>query len=349
MDIAFVVLLGVLGSSDVSLSSSTVDAEQLKGAELVLQGMCDSRERLVSGVCRIRGTNKSTKVANGDQETVTEESVDCHCSFDFEKGLYRFDRNTPPIDGRTRGGKFIRTPSHIYETLAVDDVRAIMRNRSDADPSSIIAPFDIRCVGLFNLVGPYWKTTIDEFCDMVSKGELVEFSEESDDIYRLMWKIGQKDRETLTLWLDAAKGYSWIRMDSSYVGPKATVRILTETSWDEIGGAWVPTALRLTDDQSKRHTEAEWTIEWESVNEPVLAKRFEPDDFSSRQQVSLYSEELGKPVFLGTVGGGGGHSVLEMEEQPPANKWLRILVVALGLVLLTTLLVLFGIRRLRHA
>jgi hypothetical protein len=198
---------GVAGAGPVS--SSSLDAKKREIATSVLKRMQDSRERLLSGVCRIRGRPKDTR-----QGQTVETPIDCFCAFDFPRGLYRFDRNAPTKGGIVEGGRMIRTPPHVYSTRGIETehLGGVMQERPDSADVGHIAPFDIRCVGLFNFVGPYWERTFDTFYQGFSTAKLEEFSEEGKGVYRLKWMFGNQDTAA-TLWLDSSKGCSWIRYE----------------------------------------------------------------------------------------------------------------------------------------
>ena len=339
MNIAFAALLTLSLLSD-PLSSPSLQARELDTAEFVLKGMQDSRQRLVSGVCRIRGTRRQI-----DESRTTEEADDLFCAFDFPEGLYRFDRLAPDEDGITEGGRSIRTPEHIYYTYGINSehIGGVMRDRVNSDTVGHIAPFDIRRVGLFNFVGPYWTTTFDDFCQGLRKGKLIDLSEEGQDVYRLTWAYEKAEVET-TLWLDSTKGYSWIRYEvaSQQVDSEKTV---IDTSWDRIHGVWVPTAMRLANDHwDGSRDEAEWTIEWESVNEPVDENYFALSSFAPERRVAVFSKELGKPVVVEYTDGSAPTGVLPGEPEP--RRWWIALTSTILLVLLVTAV--FAVRRLRH-
>jgi hypothetical protein len=329
MNMAFAALIS-LSLPSAPLASPSLDAKELETAELILKGMQDSRQRLLSGVCRIRGTRKDIR----ESHTI-EEGLDLFCAFNFPEGLYRFDRNAPTQDGITKGGRSIRTPEHIYYTYGIDSEQlgGVMRDRVNSDTVGHIAPFDIRTVGLFNFVGPYWTKTFDDFYQGLRKGKLAAFSEEGQGVYRLTWAFEQA-QVLATLWLDSTKGYSWIRYEvaSQQVDSEKTV---IETSWNEINGAWVPTAMRLTNDHwHGSRNEAEWTIEWESVNEAVPDEYFALSSFAPGRRVAVYSKELGDPVVVEYTDGSAPTGAPPVEQE--RRRWWIALTSTILLVLLVT-------------
>lgn len=344
---SIVIALKIVILSSASLNSSALSESEVKAAENVIHGVIDSRQRLVSGVCRIHGKNRKSRADSKSSDQGRTEDVECFCAFDFARGLYRFDRNVARRDGVEQGGKFIRTPSHAFELLGKVPELArsavITRTRPGNSGNGIVAPFDIRIIGLFNLVGAYWERSLDENLKSLSADNFIEFAAESDNVFRLTWKRGNDRLTRYSLWIDTEKGYSWIRWKSTYDANSALIDILAETGWDEKNGVWVPISMHLKDQQTSiGTTEADWSIEWESVNEPVDSKYFDPQDLAPGTEVAMYSDEVGeKPIYLGLVG-----SAPVKPREVVVSRWRRFCLILTILVVLI-LLSLIVVRRYR--
>lgn len=243
----------------------------------------------------------------------------------------------------------IRTPAHVYSTRGIETehLGGVMQERAGSAEVGHIAPFDIRCVGLFNFVGPYWERTFDTWYQGFSKAKLEEFSEEGKGVYRLKWMFGNRDAAA-TMWLDSSKGYSWIRYEVVAL-TVANEKIVTETSWSEVNKAWVPVGLRLTNDHwNGDRNEAEWTIDWESVNDAVPEDHFKPASFAPGRRVAIFSAELGEPVVVAYTDGSPPPGPPPLLRQL-GQSWKLLVPVLLLLVLLTAVLGgLFMVRRRRR-
>ena len=313
-------------------ASAGLTTEQINSAEFVISGFRDSRQRLIRGECHITGYDKLL----GSPKKVP---LDCHIVFDYGQGNYRFDRVTPRDGGKNRGGRFIRTNSYTYEALGIES-RGAMRRRPSAVVSTVIAPFDIRSVGLFNLVGEYWDVKYDTFLDFLQHdGELIEYAKHGD-LAQLTWRITDDtgDEWTDTIWVDESRGYSCVRFEIKNENVKTSV----ESSWEETGGAWVPTSLRIEDEQAGLLGESEWAIEWDSVNEDIDDSYFEPASLARPNlPLSLYTEELGKIVHLETFG------AVAPVMTGKTSSWRRIVLVTLNIGLIAMALIVLRARRMR--
>lgn len=286
-------------------SSNNLDAEQIRAANLVLQGFRDSLERLHSGVCRIQGNTITTRTENG-HDIIGNEPIDCLCAFDFGNGLYRFDRNVRQKDGVIRGGKFLRNPPYSYVVLGVvadGPITSIIRNTADSEVNESVNPFDIRCIGCYPMNGLLVGRSIETFLQALSSAKLVEFSEETKAVVRVAWLFRPESRvpSKETYWFDRERGYTLIRRECLPSGGNVPYKQVEETSWERRGGAWVPIALRADDNQlpGKLRMSADWRIVWESVNDNVNKKYFVPDDLAMGQRVAVFDESLGKSVLIG--------------------------------------------------
>jgi hypothetical protein len=102
-------------------------------------------------------------------------------------------------------------------------------------------------------------------------------------------------------WIDTKNGYTWVRREST-IPALPNFKQVEETSWQVVAGAYyVPTALHADDNQlpGKLRQTADWKIVWESVNDRVDPKYFQPQDFAPGQRLPVYDYSSGQPVFLG--------------------------------------------------
>jgi hypothetical protein len=204
---------------------------------------------------------------------------------------------------------------------------------------------DVRCIGLCTIDGLSLATFDGLVEALANKGKLVQFSEEAQGVVRLTFAFGENPVHE-TYWFDTKRGYTWIRREAIPVAGHAPFKQVEETSWEEVNGAWVPTALRVADVHmaGRDHVDANWKIVWTSVNEAVDNKYFEPEDFAPGKQLEVYEESLGRPLLVEYIGGPGRVKV-PVASQAPAEKSRLVLVIVGSVLLAVILLLVFVVRR----
>ncbi|MDO5577055.1 MAG: hypothetical protein Q4F84_08245, partial [Fibrobacter sp.] len=246
-------------------------------------------------------------------------------AFDYNKGFYRFDRDN---DKRNRS---LRTPDYYYEYVEEIQKNPIVMRQSvqERTPSNFIQPFDIRNLGFFNFVGPYWeqeytKNELEKFL----KDKPLSFEESLSGVFTIMVEqippILDYPPFKRKYWIDSKQGYSLVRVE---YGGTDTIEI----SWKEINRTWVPTSFRLSSTQQNNQS-AEWKIDWLYVNETVPDDYFDPT-LLSEQTTMLVSDELGELVVIGKIG--KGIPLPEIMAKPPKKvSYFRYFLVAAGLIMI---------------
>ena len=262
--------------------AADISTENQQKVKNVLAGLDDSKMRLNSGVCRIVGSSLRDIKSLDDNITI---------AFDYSKGFYRFDQGE---DNRS-----LRTPDYYYEYLK--EYQMVTRQSAQTRSSAReISPFDIRNLGFFNFVGPYWN---EEYAKIertkLLSDKPISF-EESNGIFvvsveRTPNVPGHSFPPIIRkYWIDSKQGFSMVRAE--FGG-----RDSTEISWKEINEIWVPTSFKLSSTQTPQS--AEWKIEWSFVNEDVPEDYFDPTLLSDKATI-LVSKELDQPIILGKIAKG---------------------------------------------
>ena len=290
--------------------------------ETVLRGLDDSRMSLNSGVCRIVGSS--------DRGTLEIFDDNIFIAFDYAKGFYRFDQ------GEDR--RSLRTPDYYYEYLA-DRQMVTRQSATERTPSFGIRPFDIRALGFFNFIGPYWKAeyAVDERVELFN--DLPISIEELNGVFVVTVERTPNfpgfsfPPVVRRYWIDSRQGFSLIRFE---LGEGLDT---IEMSWKEINQVWVPTSFKLSSTQTMQS--AEWRMDWSLVNEDIPEHYFDPTLLAGRTEM-LVSLELDQPLIIGRIGEG-----LPLPEPLPLHlfqrenvswfsaryilMWLGILMIVLGL------------------
>jgi hypothetical protein len=269
----------VYTSSVCTADISTEDKQKVKN---ILAGLDDSRMRLNSGVCRIAGSSLRGIESFDDDITV---------AFDYSKGFYRFDQ------GEDR--RSLRTPDYYYEYLKEHQM-VTRQGTQTRSPLREISPFDIRNLGFFNFVGPYWKAeyATDERTNLFNDKPIS--IKELNGIFEVTVErkasIPGYDFPPIArkYWIDSRQGFSMVRAE---FGGWDSIEI----SWKEINKTWVPTSFKLSSTQTTQS--AEWKIDWSFVNEDVPEDYFDPTLLSDEATI-LVSKELDQPIIIGKIAQG---------------------------------------------
>lgn len=264
-------------SAQVALSP-----EQEHAAEVAIQKAQEGRMRVRRGVCDIDCTNSGAYAVDSDREP-------CFCAFDLDKMAYRFGRNVPKnLDGLLRGGGYLAIGDHFYYKLgyADGDPTVFRKSRGSSVPRQI-APFSIHAVGLFNLTGGHWKTTMDGFFRGLSDHAKIVGTSLEAELLLVEWVFPKADAKT-SIWFDPKKDFAWVKVETV----AENVLIRNETNWEKINKCWVPASRKVVhSQQGERYGESKWVFHWRSVNEPVPKNCFLPADLAPDQPIQVYDGE----------------------------------------------------------
>ncbi|GHT45328.1 hypothetical protein FACS189454_04620 [Planctomycetales bacterium] len=270
------------------------------------RGMDDTRMRIRSGICHISGNTTVRDQKSAENITIV---------FDYDKECYRFDR-----DPQCRS---LRTPEYYYELWNVDqqDAAATRQITAARKQSYRAKPFDIQMLGYFSLVGPYWdETYLPDFRESLFQERPIAYERLPNGL--LVVATERKSQNTLVpplkrkYWIDTNRDYSLIRAEYNEMDT-------VELSWKKISNTFVPIAFRLTSVQSYS---AEWTIQWQAVNEKIPLHYFDPKMLSDAP-VPLFSDELGESIRIGDL----GKETVNVELEKQKNfGFLRVILISIG-------------------
>src|SRR5262245_19730943 len=80
-------------------------------AKGILRGLLDERDKLVRGVCRVKGKKFAHGGTNPDVDGETTSLI----AFDFSKGLYRYDNDEPAYRGFIGAGDFKKSGKATFD------------------------------------------------------------------------------------------------------------------------------------------------------------------------------------------------------------------------------------------
>lgn len=317
------VWLVVIGNTTTAVCGALPE-EQLALARHVIAGHVFGRQALRSGIWRAHGKGSH----NSKQDGVDREGeIKLFNAFDIDQQLFRFDNEEPMFsrDGVRKeklGGYFIRTREMTVQRGL--NGHTISITPLDYNVGVGLGGFDIRCVGSTNratLEGapPVYFPFEKVFGSMgfMKESLLVEATRESGHLIRLTWLLG-KGMAKATIWFDESQDFAPIRYECLVAKrrngkivkpsewPKAAEHSAS-VSWRKLANVWVPTSLLNEDKEGLRDEPYEatsvrqmaLTFDWESVNQPVPAKLFEPADLGADNPVPVLDMRLGgKPIIV---------------------------------------------------
>jgi hypothetical protein len=294
--------------------NADITLENKQTVKKVLSGLDDSRMRINSGICQITGNSFA------DNESFRDNII---VAFDYNKGFYRFDRDE---DKRS-----LKTPDYYYEHLKSRQM--VTRQKSqEQSPSFLIKPFDIRNLGFFTFVGPYWER---EYAknehEELFEDEPISLEKSTNGVFIVTVKRTPKilgfPPFLRRYWVDSHQGFSMIRAEYGCAD-------VVEISWKEVNKTWIPTSFSLR--SARQNQSAEWTINWLLVNESVPEDYFDPT-LLSEEATLLVSRELEQSVIIGNIGKGlplPNSEKLDFERVHQKFYYFRYFLVLSGLVLI---------------
>ena len=363
----------LLGVASTSIRADDVPNTAASTAEDILRRLLDEREKLLSGVCRVRGR----KFAHGGANPDVDAEVRSLIAFDFAKGLFRYDDDDPSYRGliksadfKMAGGdkaKFDELLKSARPKLVNTKLRYIQNTeyvalwysnsdetRNDihlykpekiglgGDLSEIHHLHDVRACGLLDFVqfssGAFQSgVRVAEYCNQLLKTPVIKVEKSG-----LGTQIAfQDERWSRDLTIDTSNGFCAV---DYIVASRETPPLVSnaQTKWTRMGDVWVPKAMFIQlvepDGNQVKYT---LEYEWESVNSPVDPGYFDYKSFKDipTDYVCLVDARGEQPMLIGNWRGDGK---IEGLDRPSAglnapmtwNAW----VVVIGSLALVALL-----------
>lgn len=329
--IGFLALLGLLPTGQ---AAPEVDGEQ---AVFALTALKDSRERLIAGIVRASGRAQS-----GDYL----RTIDFYNAFDVPAGNYRIDQTETvlngPNDPALLRGVTIRYARNEKSSTFSKARSSVTIDRPERQPDPAFKTFDVRAIGILLYADFSLGTSFEELISHLMSQEITGFNRDAVGLCKITWEFGESRELQRMLWLDASRGYSPVRQETRYRKSEqdawSGVKILSETTWREIDGAWVPQTYVLEDRFNVRVKKYELAFDWESINEPVPEEVFSWEGFDLPIGTAIVDNRLGTPIQLGQVGGFVGPTEAEAESITRTRIVIVVAALSVGVILLSAFL-----------
>jgi len=336
---AFVLGLVIFGLPADAATPQERDPQKL--AQFLLAGMKDGRDRLRTGVFKAQGrvVKQNARGDGVEGEVDIFSAFDYELGllrFDRTEpakwrvpGFKSAPSRTPaakkqapipsipdpslPVDiVLTKAiGKWVRTPSHTIRWVPPQDLGRVRSytmigiGPPNKSPIKEASPFDVRTLGLL-----YWHAlAVGEPFDQIYGATVGRHYVEVDVESRGLHRIRSQDAQiTTTTWLDETKDFAPVRLELRYPrAPGAAGRpnepvMVSEVGYEQVSGVWVPTSYRIEDHIGKgNQLSYEFTLVWESVNQPVPPVYFTAEGFGVPKGTNVIDDRLGKPIITGKL------------------------------------------------
>ncbi len=329
----------------------------------LIHGMISQRERLKTGV--FHATGKSSVVTVLPKPL--EGEVRVYCAFDYDQGLYRFDRSEPGLVTRVEGPptskeddpnkhprvtkaevysfKSIRTPAGMtWWVSGSGDHQAVVQAPGKRLPPQI-GLFDIRALGVADTGSLERHVMFSEIAAVLLSRPPAKVSQDGPHVWRIDWHVLPKNGPTIvrtSLWVDESN-FTPIRLEHhNGKGPTEASgweppMMVSEVAWREINQVWVPKTFSIKDVKRNGVNSCDLDLMWESVNQPVPAKVFTVEGLELKKGTQIVDTQLGKPIITSVVGGGPIPPIIE----PPGHRpsWHILAVAAVVLTALAAVIV----------
>lgn len=268
--------------------SATIACANSPSADALLDGLRENREKLTSGIFSTTGLRETLSREGRPGSAVRFRA---YCAFDGSLRRFRYDeiftdRRGPSetLGARSDSVKFIRLPDqsiHVVgqSPLSIDIVPPERNVRGGT-----VVPFDPRVLGLVSDVelkhgigrqgfARSFESVYDAYAN---KFDLEDVAQEAESVHRITFRFGPSNEFRKTLWIDAASGFTPIRMELHRHGKDGQLNdkplVVTKAKWKEIAGVWVPVQSEMENLFNNERMTVELT--WEQVNGPVSDEVF---------------------------------------------------------------------------
>lgn len=299
--------------------------EQL--AKFVIAGLKSNRESLRSGVFTANGFLVQGVPSMDD---ITGE-VQIYCAFDFDRGLFRFERKEPQrkiveVDAaflkrmeenalrpeeiaqlRTRSAaqgqhyvtaKYIETPKSTVHWRS-GSPRMVSVHGTDKRALGIqnTKAFDVRNLGLAMSLNLENLTPYEKLIAAYDKYSIVEARMVSDTQRLISWVFGPDQTLKITLLIDVTQGFSPVRLEFSERdndGKWGQPNLWNDLTWIRVSGVWVPKTHSFENRNGlPRLDSSKLDFTWESVNEKLPDKMFSAEGLEESKESFVMDVRLG--------------------------------------------------------
>jgi hypothetical protein len=268
------------------LPAAIACADPTSGKAL-LDGLRENREKLTSGIFRTSGLRETL---NQEARRGSTVKFRAYCAFDGSVRRFRYeetftDRYGPFDAAKTRSDavKYVRTADRSIHVSTQHPLAIDIELPEAPVRGGTVSPFDPRVLGLVSDVElrsgmprqSFARSFESVFEAYANDYDVEDVTQEAESVHRITFRFGPSHEFRKTLWIDAARGFTPVRMEVRR--PKggklqAEPVVVTKTKWKEIAGVWVPVQSEMESHFNDDRMNVELT--WEQVNKPVADEVF---------------------------------------------------------------------------
>lgn len=299
--------------------------EQL--AKFVIAGLKSNRELLRSGVFTANGS----LVRGVPTEDYIAGEMQIYCAFDFERGLFRFERKEPERKSVEVDAAFLK---RMEENALTSEEIAQLRTRSAAQgqhyvtakyietPKSTVhwrsgsprmvtvhkidqralgiqntKAFDVRNLGLAMSLNLENLTPYEKLIAAYDKYQIVEARMVSDTQRLISWVFGADRSLKITLLIDVTQGFSPVRLEFSEQANDekwGQPNLWNDLTWVRVSSVWVPKTYSFESRNGLPSVDSyKLDFTWESVNEKLPDKMFSAEGLEESKESFVMDVRLG--------------------------------------------------------
>lgn len=272
----------------------TISEDQLELARYVLAGFRDSRAQLRSGVLRLSG---SRIIKDARRKIDHAGEIEGFVAFDFERNVFRFERQEPAYSGQPQGGKLIKRDDMVIRRSIKVPQTSILKPTSA--PDRALRMFDIRTAGLANDAEYELNVPLDRLLNhILTESNLLEAVKE-EGYYRLSWKGAPGTKNAA--WFDEARGFCPVRRESRFeAAPHAPPLSSSELTLIQKDGVWVPATLSMQRSPGPSDERlVTYAFDWRSVNRDLGDEMFVVGALNDPgEKVQVIDYRLDQPIVV---------------------------------------------------
>lgn len=265
--------------------------------DTIVRSIRMEREKLKSGVLRIKGTEGSEYARNPDRNK--SESFEIFVAFDAdhlrfdtrEMGYVLHPDTGQPMRGRIER-KYLRTKDKIATWASGRRSRVAEPNPPPIGRRKL---FDVRTLGIRGWVGRHMS--LEETLQALLNHPRVKGVDRSDPKrvqLTLQGGILAGRASDFRIWISPVEGYSATRSEVlTRFKPDEPWKLTQQsnTRWQEAGGTWVPVHHDWSIYSDKQRKFLDFDLEWESINKPIDPKWFEIESLGPDAKVESVDEQ----------------------------------------------------------
>lgn len=172
--------------------------------------------------------------------------------------------------------------------------------------------------------------------------------------YRLRWgpagaKDGDELFESYTIWFDSKRSCVPVRMEVAVNVPRAKPSVVTETTWTEFNGIWLPSSYHAISFFIPNHYELHLSFDWKAVNQEIDADIFSWKGFDAPKGTRVLDARVSKerPLRIAQIGASERKPTVVVHHKEEDGWSIRFVLLSLNAIIILAVCLFIWWRRVR--